>query len=61
MNIGDQRPAGNTGPAGDQRPAGSTSRAGDTRQAGETTAKKKQPKPTPEADPEVAPNAPEGT
>lgn len=33
--IGDQRPAGQSGPAGDQRKAGEAGTAGDPRQAGE--------------------------
>ena len=39
LNIGDQRKAGESGPAGDQRKAGEAGPAGDPRQTGEATAK----------------------
>lgn len=39
INIGDQRKAGEPGPAGDQRKTGQTGIAGDPRPAGEATPK----------------------
>ena len=60
MNIGDQRKAGDTGPAGDQRPAGDTGAAGDPRNAGEANAKSKpKSKTTKTRNPEDTPD-PEG-
>ncbi len=39
LNIGDQRKAGESGPAGDQRKAGEEGVAGDPRPAGEAAVK----------------------